>query len=249
MIHNYPKAGKYSDLKLIYSQCSGPGGLKAAEFIADRMGVKDGKRLLDVGFARGYQTCFLAKEYNVFAVGIDPENSDEDKPNIEHLMKNARSLGVEEKVLGIKAGVPDTLLPSDTFDYIYSCTTFEMLRVIFGKEKYMECLKEVLRLLKPGGIFGMGEPMHLGVEIPEDMRPYVSNEWKECFIEVEESRQAVEAAGFKIVDHGYAEDAQTWWDEYSKYNNFHSDEFEEKMTIKLNQDRWLSFGYVIAQKI
>jgi hypothetical protein len=32
----YPKASKYPDLDTIYTQCSGPGGLKLAEFMADK---------------------------------------------------------------------------------------------------------------------------------------------------------------------------------------------------------------------
>ena len=68
----YSKASKYSDLDAIYAQCNGPGGLKLAEFMAKKMGLQSNKRLLDVGTNRGYQSCFLAKEYGVFVVGIDP---------------------------------------------------------------------------------------------------------------------------------------------------------------------------------
>ena len=44
---NYQKSRKYDDLKLIYSQCSGPGGLKLAEFMAEKMGIASGSFLLD----------------------------------------------------------------------------------------------------------------------------------------------------------------------------------------------------------
>ena len=68
----YKKSSKYTDYDTIYAQCSGPGGLQLAEFMAEKMGIAPGKKLLDVGCNRGWQTCFLAKEYGVFAVGIDP---------------------------------------------------------------------------------------------------------------------------------------------------------------------------------
>jgi cyclopropane fatty-acyl-phospholipid synthase-like methyltransferase len=55
----------------IYKNCSGPGGLNLAEFLADKMGVKQGDKILDVGTSNGYQTCFLAKEFSPFIVGID----------------------------------------------------------------------------------------------------------------------------------------------------------------------------------
>jgi hypothetical protein len=36
-MHTYTKAIKYSDLETIYAQCGGPGGLKLAEFMAEKM--------------------------------------------------------------------------------------------------------------------------------------------------------------------------------------------------------------------
>jgi protein-L-isoaspartate O-methyltransferase len=82
----YPKAVKYSDLYTIYAQCGGPGGLKLAEFLAEKMELQANKRLLDVGTSRGYQSCFLAKEYNVFVVGIDPwADRDGKRTHIDYL--------------------------------------------------------------------------------------------------------------------------------------------------------------------
>jgi cyclopropane fatty-acyl-phospholipid synthase-like methyltransferase len=250
----YVKASKYTDLNLVYSQCSGPGGLKVVEFIADKMKIKSGKKLLDIGFNRGYQTCFLAKEYDLFlTIGIDPWNDRKDKrPHIEYLMENAKEFKVEDRILGIKVGVPETLLPNNYFDYVYSTTTFEMIRGIQGIEMYLECLKEVHRLLKPGGIFGLGEPMHLDKEIPNDIKPFITEgkmSFEKCFATIDETRNAVELAGFKIIEANYAEDATKWWEEYAKYDPFcNSISYEEKKTIEADKGRWLSFGYVIAEK-
>ena len=245
----YEKASKYHDLKHIYSQCAGPGGLKVTEYIADKMNIKPGKKLLDIGVFLGCQTCFLAGEYNLFTVGIDPWDYYYDgRPHIDYLTDNAKRFNVDDKVLGIKVGVPDTLLPANSFDYAYSTTTFEMIRGMDGKEKYLECLREVYRILKPGGIFGLGEPMHFDMEIPSDILPFVSDEWRECFGTIEETLQAVKAVGFTVLESGYAEDAQDWWNEYAQYTKFSSNEFEEKKTIEMNNNRWLSFGFVIAQK-
>jgi len=69
---SYLKAAKYTDLETIYSQVSGPGGLALAEFIAEIPELRSGRRLLDVGINRGYQSCFIAKEYGVTVIGIEP---------------------------------------------------------------------------------------------------------------------------------------------------------------------------------
>src|SRR5215470_32424 len=110
----YKKSSKYTNYKKIYEQCSGPGGLKLAEYMAEKMNLKQGKRLLDIGFNRGYQTCFLAKEYDLNIIAIDPwDDRETGVPHIELLMENARDFNVSEKILGIKTGLPQSLLPSN----------------------------------------------------------------------------------------------------------------------------------------
>lgn len=240
-------------MNLVYSECSGPGGLKLAEFVAEKMKIESGKKLLDVGCNRGLQTCFLAKEYRIFAVGIDPWDDGEDsKPFVDHLMKNADRFEVEDKVIGIKVGVPDTLLPCSCFDYVYSTTALEMIRGMNGTDKYIECLKEINRVLKPGGIFGLGEPMHLKAEIPDEIRAFVTTgdlSFEKCFATSDETKNAVELAGFKVIEYGYADDAREWWEEYAIHDpGCNSDGWEEKKAIEDDKGRWISFGYVVAQK-
>lgn len=214
------------------------------------MKIQGGSRVLDIGMCHGYQTCFLAKEYGVYVIGIDPGGREwgDHRPFIDHLMDNAKFLGVHDRILGVETGLPDSKLPSDCFDYIYSTTTFEMLRGMLEPDAYISCLHETKRILKPGGILGIGEPMIKQSQIPADMDAFVSTEWRTCFATVQETCADMERVGFSIVEAGYADDAQLWWEEYAQYNHFHYDEYEEKKTIALNNDRWLSYGYVIVRK-
>ena len=145
---DYEKSVEYTDFETIYTECSGPGGLKLAEFIASKLALKPQDRLLDIGLHGGYQTCFLAKEYGVFAVGIDP-GDDHGKPgtsSVDRLMRNAQSWGVQDRILGIKVGVPDTKFAENSFDAAYSTTTLEMIRGWASEEEYRECLSEVLHI-------------------------------------------------------------------------------------------------------
>ena len=81
------------------------GGVKLAEFMAKKMRLQPQKRLLDAGTNRGYQTCFLAKEYGVFAIGIDPWlDRDAQQTHSEILMENAHAWGVSALVLGCPGG-------------------------------------------------------------------------------------------------------------------------------------------------
>ncbi len=249
----YTKARKYPDLDRIYAQCSGPGGLKLAEFMAEKLRLRDGARLLDVGTNRGYQTCFLAREYGVQVVGIDPWDDREDgRPMIEHVRSNADEWGVADSVLALKLGVPDTGFASSSFDRVYSTTALEMLRMIGGQELYMQALREVYRVLRPNGVFGLGEPMHLDVALPPDLAPFVSEgkgSWKECFRSLRETSDAIREAGFNIVEAEYALDARSWWLEYARHDPFCKLKPEEDpKALEVDKGRWVSFGYVIATK-
>ncbi len=250
---SYPKSSKYTDLETIYAQCSGPGGLRLAEFMAQKMRLQPGDLLLDVGCNRGYQTCFLAKEYGVFAMGIDPwMDRMESDPMVEHVRRNAQNWGVQNSVLAQQIGMPDSMFASDSFDAVYSTTALEMLRMLNGDKSYLDSLREILHVLKPGGICGIGEPMHLDVPLPADLEPYVSQDgypWKECFRDIHVTRNAVESVGFDIIEADYASDAHDWWMEYAQYDPFcRQKPNEDPKTLEVDAGRWVSFGYIIAQK-
>lgn len=167
---NFPKAARYPDLAAIYRECSGPGGLELAEFLAEAINLQPNQVLLDVGFNRGYQTCFLAKTYGVFAVGMDPwDDRSDGRPHVEHLMENARAWGVAQRVLGLQVGLPETHLAAQSFDAIYTTTTLEMIRGMHGEAMYRTCLGELYRLLRPGGRLALGEPMHFPGPMPAEM--------------------------------------------------------------------------------
>lgn len=252
----YSKSSYYTDLATIYAECSGPGGLRLTEFMAEKMGLRPGSRLLDIGIEHGYQTCFLAKEYGVQVIGIDPDDDRADGlPHIEHLSHNARAWGVENQVIGLKLGVPDTHFVANTFDFIHSTTTLELVRGFFGTEFYQKCLGEIYRILRPGGIFGLGEPMHLDVPIPADLSIYASGGgagpegWAKCFATITETEAICRAVGFDILEAAYTPDAWDWWDEFSRNDPYCQANPEgEAKIIQQDGGRWLSYGYVIARK-
>jgi cyclopropane fatty-acyl-phospholipid synthase-like methyltransferase len=254
----YPRSDHYSDdLRIVYTECSGPGGLQLTEFMAEKMKVRPNARLLDIGIERGYQTCFLAKEYGVQVIGLDPDDDRRDGiPHVEHLLRNARRWGVEDRVMGLRLGVPETHFSSNTFDFVHSTTTLEMVRGLSGKELYIQCLTEIFRILRPGGIFGLGEPMHLDVPLPWDLAPVYSlgsgvgpAGWAKCFATADETTEACRTAGFEILDAGIAPDGWRWWEEFSSNDPYClADPEGEAKIIQQDGGRWLTYGYVIARK-
>ena len=132
----YIKSSKYDCYEPIKNNCAGPGGLQLAESIAEKMNLQPNRKLIDIGFYRGYQTCFLAKEYGADIVAIDPGGEMLGLPyGIEPLMENARKFGVDNKILGIKTAVPQTLLPDNYFDYAYTT----------------DCLQSVISMMQKSG--------------------------------------------------------------------------------------------------
>jgi SAM-dependent methyltransferase len=253
----YRKSDKYTDLDLIYSECSGPGGLQLTEFIAEKMQLQAGARLLDIGIERGYQTCFLAKEYEAWAIGIDPDDDRRDGiPHVEHLQRNACAWGVEDRVIGLKVGVPETHFAKNTFDFVYSTTTLEMVRGLFGIDCYRACLAEIYRILRPGGRFGLGEPMHHNVPIPPDLYPVYTKGggvgpegWADCFATVEETAGLCREVGFDLLEADLAPDAWNWWKEFTVHDpHCRADPQGDAEIIRQDGGRWLSYGYVIARK-
>lgn len=250
---SYVKSNKYQDLDTIYSQCSGPGGLKLAEFLAEKMQLQSGKWMLDVGTNRGLQTCFLAKEYGALIIGIDPlDDRMDQRPHVEHLMDNARSWGVESSVIGLQVGVPNTFFAANSFDYIFSATTLEMIRGFQGESAYRDALRELHRLLKPGGLLGLGEPMHHDVPIPAELFARVTEgegNYTDFFVTIDATVEAVESAGLEILEADYVFDAHMWWQEFAAHDPFcKANPDGEPETIAIDNGRWLSFGYVIARK-
>jgi cyclopropane fatty-acyl-phospholipid synthase-like methyltransferase len=251
--YSYTKSARYPDLDWVYRGCSGPGGLKLAEFLAGKMRLQPGKLLLDVGTNRGLQTCFLAKEYEVQIVGIDPlEDRTDGRPHVEHMMEYARAWQVDSIIIGLQVGLPDTYIADSTFDYIYCTTTLEMIRGFGGQAAYLDALKELHRLLKPNAVLGLAEPMHFDVPVPEDLDTRISQgeySWDKFFVTLEETRAAVGSVGFEIVEADHAPDAQLWWQEFAAHDPFcKADPDGEPKTIALDNGRWLSFGYIIARK-
>ena len=94
--------------------------------------------------------------------------------------------------------------------------------------------------------------MHLDVEIPSDLLPYVSQDeypWKECFRSLPETTELVRSAGFEIIEAEYAPDTHQWWTAYARHDPFCKKEPEDDpKTLEVDGGRWTSFGYIIGRK-
>lgn len=146
-----------------------------------------------------------------------------------------------------------TSFVSESFDCAYSTTALEMLRISQGLEGYQKCLQEIYHVLKPGGIFGIGEPLHFDVDIPAELESFLSAgeyPWKECFRTLKETTEFVRSVGFQIIESDYAPDARQWWQDFAEHDPFCMQAPEkDPKNLEVDAGRWTSFGYIIAQKL
>jgi SAM-dependent methyltransferase len=169
----------------------------------------------------------------------------------EHVRDNAEAWGVAELVLPLHLGVPDTPFVAGTFDAVYSTTTLEMVRWEKGDEGYARCMEEIRRVLRPGGVFGLAEPMHTGIPIPDDLLPHVSQEpfgWKDCFRSLEDTIRPIQSAGLEVVESGLAPRARDWWMEFAAHDPFCKAEPEgDPRRLEVDGGRWATVGYVVSR--
>jgi SAM-dependent methyltransferase len=167
-------------------------------------------------------------------------------------LENAADWGVLDSVLGVQVGFPKTKFGANSFDYVYSTTTLEMIRGFEGTSAYTKALAEIYRVLRPGGRFGLGEPMHLDVDIPSDLIPLVTAgdaSWADCFATLGETAMACRSVGFEILEADYAPDARLWWEEYTAYDPYCQNEPDgDRRTLEIDNGRWVSYGYVVGLK-
>jgi len=97
----------------------------------------DGLQVLDVGCGGGFLTEEIAK-YGLQVVGIDPS-----VPSLAAARSHAEKIGLRIEYLeGFGEKIP---FPDFTFDIVFCCDVLEHVT------DYQEVLKEVCRVLRPGG--------------------------------------------------------------------------------------------------
>lgn len=120
-----------------------PGGYKATEKLCSMSNISNNSNVLDIACGTGTTSFFINKKYNANVTGIDIS---------EYLIGIANNKLSKDKTQNkIKFELGNALkLPykNNTFDFVISQAFFIL---IDDKEK---ALKEIYRVLKPGGHFG-----------------------------------------------------------------------------------------------
>ena len=134
-----------------------PGGEGNVANIARGLDMRD-KRVLDIGCGLGGPALFLARNCGADVVGIDLEPQ-----LIERARQSAIKHGLEAKTEFHVVEIGPIDYPDESFDFVVSSGAFTQIA------NKLEMFKEVLRVLKPGGVFSCYDWMKSEDDYSEDM--------------------------------------------------------------------------------
>ncbi|MBP7901539.1 MAG: class I SAM-dependent methyltransferase [Spirochaetes bacterium] len=172
---NYPEL-KDKTASELYGGFIGCGGMFLLSRIAERMNLKKGDIVLDLGCGKGRSSIFLAETYGVTVVALDFWN------DINDLFIKAKEKNLADKIIPIRADITENILFAETyFDAVFCMNSLFM----FGDNK--DFLKKLFSLIKPGGHFYLGsecfnkEPSW-NDDVPEEYSFNWSwKVWEECY--------------------------------------------------------------------
>ena len=142
----------------------GPNALWLIEILCEKMDLRPGMRVLDMGCGTGLTSIFLAKEFGVTVFATDLWISATD--NYRRFVE----MGVADKVFPIHAEAHSLPYADNFFDAAVSVDSYHY----YGTdETYFPCF--YAKLVRPGGQFGIISPgltREFANGLPEAMRPY-----------------------------------------------------------------------------
>ncbi len=164
------------------------GGRVATKALLDQLSFSENHDVLDVGCGLGGSSRFAASEYGCRMTGIDLT-----KEFIETGQTINQWVGLESKIdLGLGSA---TNLGFDEaqFDHAF------MLHVGMNIDDKRAIMKNVFRVLKPGGCFAVYDMMRVGDAALELPVPWASDPAANAIAAPEVYREAFTAAGFSII--------------------------------------------------
>jgi cyclopropane fatty-acyl-phospholipid synthase-like methyltransferase len=141
----FPRSAKYDRQWQLVNQM-GPNALWLTEWLCERMDLRPGMRVLDMGCGRGLSSVFLAREYSVLVFANDLWI-----PATENL-RRFEEAGVSDRVYPLSAEARSLPYAEGFFDAIVSVDSYQY----YGTDDLY--LIEFRRLVRVGGQIGIVYP-------------------------------------------------------------------------------------------
>ena len=237
----YPRSASY-DPEWVLENQMGPNVLWLAESLTQKMDLKPGMRVLDMGCGKAVSSIFLAKEFDLQVWATDLWI----KPNEN--WQRIREAGMEDQVFPIHSDAHNLPYADEFFDALVSLDAYHY----FGTDDlYLGWYYS--RLVKPGGQIGMvipglveefvgGVPNHLKTFWDWEFWSFHSPHWWRNHWE-KSGKVAVELS--EMVTEGW----QQWlfWEEV-RYSQGISDDFSEAEMLRADAGRNLGLVRMVARR-
>lgn len=164
------------------------GGRTASKEFLDQLGLDSSTRVLDVGCGLGGGARFVASRYGCHVVGVDLTGE-----YVETGKTLSEWVGLGDKISLHQGSALAMPLPDAGFDAAY------MMHVGMNIEDKEQLAREVARLLKPGGMFGIYDVMRTGPGELTFPVPWATTSEISAVAEPARYKRALEAAGFVVT--------------------------------------------------
>jgi len=163
------------------------GGREATVEFGSQMGLGRGSYVLDVGSGIGGPARYFAQALGWRVVGIDLT-----KEFVEVATSLSKRAGMDGSVSFQQANAIATPFDSESFDGAYT------IHVAMNIEDKVSLFREVRRLLKPGGTFGIFDIMREGAGPLSFPLPWARTKDTSFVETIETYRELLRSAGFKV---------------------------------------------------
>lgn len=164
------------------------GGREASRDFLNQLSISSNDHVLDIGCGIGGASRFVAKEFGGRVTGVDLT-----KEYVETGTALCDWLGMNDQVSLVQGNVLDLNFPDAAFNKAF------MLHVGMNIPDKPGLASEVLRVLKPGGLFGIYDVMKVGDEMVTFPVPWATAPEGSWLATPEEYKCALLEAGFEIV--------------------------------------------------
>ncbi|MCJ1267156.1 Delta(24)-sterol C-methyltransferase [Lobaria immixta] len=208
-IYEYGWGGCFHFCRFAYGEGFYQAIARHEHYLAHMMGLRSGMNVLDVGCGVGGPAREIVKFSDVNVVGLN--NNDY---QIDRATAYAAKEGLSQKLSFVKGDFMQMSFPSNTFDAVYAIEATVHAPALQG------VYSEILRVLKPGGVFGVYEwlmtdayddenPNHRRLRLGIEQGDGISN-----MVRIPEGVQAIKDAGFELEIHedlAERSDARPWY--------------------------------------
>lgn len=164
------------------------GGREASRDFLDQLSISSDDHVLDVGCGIGGASRFVAKEFGCRVTGVDLTNE-----YVETGASLCDWLAMNARVSLVQGNVLDLNFPDAAFSKAF------MLHVGMNIPNKFGLASEVLRVLKPGALFGIYDIMKVGEEMVTFPVPWATGPEGSWLATPEEYKRALLEAGFEII--------------------------------------------------